>query len=79
MGQTTRRPRLDEDAKEVLRLLADAPNGLSGIGIQQKSKAWPVRPTIDSLTRRELIKHDGYREVAYRQYEITGAGREAIS
>jgi hypothetical protein len=76
---TTRKPRLDKGQREVLEALAEAPNGLSGIGIQQRCDEWPIRPSIDSAARRGLIEHDGYREVAYRQYKITDAGREAIA
>ena len=73
-----RKPRIDDDHREVLQALADAQHGLNGLSIQRACKAWPIRPAIDSLTRRGLIDHDGYREVAYRQYQITDAGREAL-
>jgi hypothetical protein len=76
---STRKPRLDDDHREVLEILRDNPNGLAGIDIQRAARQWPVRPSIDSLTRRKLIRHDGYYQVAYRQYFLTDAGREAIS
>lgn len=72
------KPRLDKDHREVLEALSKAPNGLNGISIQSACESWPIRPAIDSLTRRNLIAHDGYREVAYRQYTISDAGREAL-
>lgn len=75
---TAHKPRLNEDQREVLEALARAPEGLEGVSIQRQCRAWPIRPAIDSLTRRNLIAHDGYREVAYRQYTISDAGREAL-
>jgi hypothetical protein len=76
---TTRKSKLDKDHREVLEALAAAPNGLNGLSIQGACESWPIRPAIDSLTRRKLIDHDGYHFVPHRQYKITDAGREALS
>jgi hypothetical protein len=79
MEQQARKQRLDKGQREVLEALAKAPHGLSGVEIQRRCEEWPIRPSLDSVVRRGLVDHDGYRFVTDRQHTITDAGREAIS
>lgn len=78
MNERKRHTRLDKGQREVLEALAKAPNGLSGVEIQRRCQEWPIRPSLDRVSRRKLVEHDGYREVAYRQYVISDAGQEAL-